>query len=183
MEPEELLAIYGYPLKDPAATCHACGALGTVGRAIRKVEEREVLHRQTCATCWPTEYRSLNAQWEAATNAWLTHAMNVRDSIEPSLRPHGQGAMGGATWDGVEAFVRDHIRPTQQSATPMSRVELGAIAAQYQQLEPELVGEMPQLVRTFIRDYAGPVESTVASTGLDSATSAATISRPEGEPL
>jgi hypothetical protein len=84
--------------------------------------------------------------------------MNFGDSIDPSLRPHGQGAMGGATWDGVEAFVRDHILPTQESATPMSRVELAAIAAQYLQLEPELVGEMPQLVRTFIQDYAGPLE-------------------------
>ncbi|MCC6244162.1 MAG: hypothetical protein IT353_15070 [Gemmatimonadaceae bacterium] len=160
MNPEGLLAIYGYPLKDPAAACHACGALGTVGRAIRKLGERETFHAQYCAACWPTESKRLSAQWDAATNAWLTDAIHSTDSIAPSLLSHAQSAMGAATWDGVEAFLRDHLLPAQQSASPRSRAELGAIAAQYVQLEKEYVGAMPPLVADFIQQYVAPPRAT-----------------------
>jgi hypothetical protein len=153
MEQEGVLVIYGYPLKAPAATCHACGTLGTVGRAIRKLDGREIFHRQYCASCWPTESKRLSAQWEAATSAWLTHAMNFGESAKPRLSPRRESAMGAATWDGVEAFVRDHLLPAKRSAVPPPRADLEAIAAQYCLLEKEYVGEMPPLVAAFIQQY------------------------------
>lgn len=157
MELEGILAIYGYPLKDPAATCRSCGALGTVGRAIRKLDEREIFHSQYCAACWPAESARLRTAWDGEMEAWLADRMA---GAEPSPVANIQSAIGAATWDGAEAFVRDHVLPAQRSSAPPSRAVLESIATQYKVFESEFVGEMPPIVAAFVQEYSKPLGRT-----------------------
>ena len=55
----------GLPPREPDAQCEACGAQGTVGRAVRFEENDEIreVHR-FCRTCWPEQSARYKARWE-----------------------------------------------------------------------------------------------------------------------
>ena len=134
MEQEGRLAVFGYPLLDPLAACHACGQRGTVGRAIRKQGNQEVFHAQICASCWPGEFERLSAEWDALSRDRL-HRGEVALGDTNGLPE--TSVLGAATWHGIERFIREQLLPPEQVVHPAYRTDLAAIAREYQQLESE----------------------------------------------
>src|SRR5450759_3530691 len=86
----------GLPLCEGEQQCAACGARGTVGRAMRTNQSGEPteIHR-FCAQCWPENAARLEARWNEelrlARDAWW------RDPSSTTA-PSGGTAFESATW-------------------------------------------------------------------------------------
>src|SRR5688572_18519770 len=85
------------PLREPDATCEACNARGTVGRAVRFGEAGEMLElHRFCAACWPEERARYEARWREesrlASDAWL------RDPEHAPRPPSLGSSFESATW-------------------------------------------------------------------------------------
>ena len=139
------------PLREPSATCESCGAIGTVGRAIRTDERGDAteVHR-FCFSCWPEQSARYRARWEEENR--LAHEGFLRRR-EP--RPDGSGGgmtFEAATWHGTLEFLRE-IKASMVAPVPPSRADLERIAADIRDRAPEVEGEMPFEVEAFLRRY------------------------------
>jgi hypothetical protein len=145
-------ALYGtdLPLREPEHTCEACGALGTIGRAVRFNDDSSVreLHR-FCRSCWPEQSARYRARW-AEEDRLATEAF-FRNPIAGGLSCPSM-ALEAATWHGaLEVLQMVHSRLKPQ--TPPSAKELAAIAAQWKAIASQLDEPMPMEIETFIRQY------------------------------
>ena len=141
------------PLIDPAAWCHACGVLGTVGRAIRYRDEVEITHVQFCATCWLDASTALQAEWNAEDIASME--AHRRDPAAPP-RPSTATTFASATWHGTDAFLRDYLPQLLRADDAPSPAQLREIAEACRALVPDRVGSMPDRVAQFIAVYGSP---------------------------
>src|SRR3954467_3914544 len=58
--------LYGtkLPLREPEQQCEACGAQGTVGRAVRIADGPVLLElHRFCRSCWPEQSARYRARW------------------------------------------------------------------------------------------------------------------------
>lgn len=141
----------GLPAREPDAECEACGARGTVGRAMRTdgAGHPTEIHR-FCLACWPEHSARYRARWEeetrVASEAWLRDPANAP-------RPPGRGAaFEAATWHSTLNLVRE-IRTALRPPNVPTPDALAQVAQQIQQYATELAGDMPLEVEIFLREY------------------------------
>ena len=147
-EDEELQA-HG---RDLAAACEACGALGTVGRAVRTDGRGAVaeMHR-FCLPCWPEQSARYRARWEEED----------RRRSDAFLRGHEPAGAGlgmwfqAATWHGTLDLVRE-IERTMIAPVPPAADDLARLATQIRAQGADLEGEMPIEVEMFLQRYGAP---------------------------
>ena len=140
----------GLPLCEPEQTCEACGASGTVGRAMRTNQEGypSEIHR-FCAPCWPEHSARYRARWQEEDR--LARQARFRDPLT-AKGPIGGTAFESATWHGALEFlecVNQTLRPSQT----LTASDLAAIAAQLTESAATHVGEMPFEIEHFIREH------------------------------
>src|SRR5262249_33019129 len=144
----------GLPLREPDTRCEACGARGTVGRAMRTdaAGVPTEIHR-FCAPCWPENAARFQARWNEetrlATEAWLR-------APDRTPQPAAKGAaFESATWHNALAIVREITLALRQSEPPTPE-DLAAFAEQLRAAAPELEGQMPFEIHAFIQAYGAP---------------------------
>ena len=142
------------PPREPDALCDACGARGTIGRAMRTDAQGTPteIHR-FCARCWPERAAQLQARWSEerrlATEAW----MRAPESVP---QPPAMGAaFESASWHEALTFVRE-VNRTLRSTEPPSAEDLADIAAELRTLAADREGPMPLEIEVFIQAYAAP---------------------------
>jgi hypothetical protein len=98
------------PLREPEAVCEACGARGTVARAIRTdASGAAVETHRFCARCWPENAARLRARWDeesrVATDAWMRAPQTAQLAAEMvASAPEREGPMPFE----IEAFIQMH---------------------------------------------------------------------------
>lgn len=139
--------------RDPAARCEACGAPGTVGRAVRTDGSGAVteMHR-FCAECWPEQSARYRARWEEEDR-------RRRDAFLRGRVPAAGAGPGmwfeAATWHGTLDLVRQLERTMIAPVAPAVD-DLARLAAQIRERAAEFEGEMPLEVEAFLQRYGAP---------------------------
>ncbi len=138
------------------ARCDACGALGTVGSATRHEQPPRIW--RFCGACWPRERARLEAEWDAETERWLHQP--VRGPADPGMPAPPGSSFDSRVWedayellDLVEGALAEPARPDRPGPTP---ADLRAIAADLQQVAPEMDGPPPPRIAEFLRRYGAP---------------------------
>jgi hypothetical protein len=148
----------GLPLREPEASCEGCGAVGTVGRAIRNAQDGAVLEmHRSCARCWPEESARYEARWREedrlATDAWLRG--------EPGAEPATRGmTFESATWHATLELLADARREMhrgQRGDAAPGAADLTRLAQQIRQQASEREGPMPMEIELFLQEYDPPV--------------------------
>jgi hypothetical protein len=144
--------LYGtnLPLKEPEQRCEACGAKGTVGRAVRIADGPVVLElHRFCRACWPEQSARYRARW--AEEDRLSQENFLRNP-----RPGGLAtpscAFEAATWHDALEILR-HLRMRMKPHPPPSPSELAAMAAQLKDFAAEIDEPMPLEIEMFVRRY------------------------------
>jgi hypothetical protein len=140
--------------RDPAAVCEGCGALGTVGRAVRTDEHGAATEEhQFCAACWPEQTARYRARWEEDHRRRVEAVFRGR---APAASAAGPGTwFETATWHGTLELVRQ-LEGAMRAPRPLATEDLARVAAQIRQWAPELEGEMPFEVEAFLQRYGAP---------------------------
>jgi hypothetical protein len=148
----------GLPPREPEASCEACGARGTVGRAIRTAQDGEPLEvHRFCARCWPEESARYQARWREedrlASEAWLRS--------EGQVSPPTRGmALESATWhitlDLLADSRREMRRREREGAAPLRDEDLTRLANEIRQQAPDMEGPIPLEVDMFLQRYGAP---------------------------
>ena len=155
MTPIATLHGTGLPLREPDAQCEACGAQGTVGRAVRFEENNEIreIHR-FCRTCWPEQSARYKARWEEesriATEAWMRAPRDV-----PPL-PSVATAFEAATWHTTLGVIRElllDLRRYERGDGPPTPEALARVAADLVEFATEVEEPMPLMIEAFIHRY------------------------------
>ncbi len=146
----------GLPPREPSAQCEACGATGTVGRAVRTdADGRMVEVHRFCATCWAEQSARYRARWEEETrvarDAWLS------DPVHIPQPPAGGASFESATWHATVAFLHEINRALRPPAPPTAE-QLAGIAADIRAHAHEMDGPMPIAVMAFLRLYGDAAE-------------------------
>ncbi len=142
----------GLPPQEPNEVCEACGAQGTVGRAMRTDQSGAPTEtHRFCAACWPEHSARYRARWEEerrlVTDAWFRAPRAARP-------PSGGMGFESATWHATLEFVRD-IRRASQELDGRQLAGLGRLAREMAAGAADRVGDMPWEVETFIREHEG----------------------------
>lgn len=141
------------PRREPAATCDACGAVGTIGRAVRTDERGDAteVHR-FCVDCWPEQSARYRARWNEEDRRWRDRFFRTE---EPGPPGGNRGmAFEAATWHAALELIRG-IERTMIAPVPPSTADLERLAEQIRQAAPELEGEMPFEIEAFLHRYEG----------------------------
>jgi hypothetical protein len=142
--------------RDPAATCEACGVLGTVGRAVRTDGTGGVteMHR-FCIDCWPEQSARYRARWEEQDR-------RQRDAFLRGRAPAAAAGPGmwfeAATWHGILDLVRQ-IERAMIAPVPPAADDLARIATEIREQAAEVEGEMPREVEGFLQRYGAPTSA------------------------
>jgi hypothetical protein len=147
----------GLPPREPDAACEACGARGTVGRAVRYGERREPLEvHRFCAACWPEERARYDARWgeqdRLAAEAWM------RAPDATSAPPSMGSAFESATWHTTLDLVTElwgELRRHERGDGPPEAEGLARLAAEIVARAAEMEGPMPLAVEAFVERF-GP---------------------------
>jgi hypothetical protein len=142
--------------RDADAVCEGCGAVGTVGCAVRTGPSGEALEiHRFCGACWPEQSARYRARWGEEDRVWSDQFFRGR----VPARGAGPGMQfGAATWHAalemVEQIERDMIAPVAPSPQALAR-----LAADLAHQAPHLEGDMPFAIEAFVRRYGveGPV--------------------------
>ena len=144
------LGVVGPSPREPDATCEGCGTTGTIGRAVRIDGDGNATEtHRFCLTCWPEQSARYRARWEDED----------RRSADDFFRGRREAQAGpgmtfeASTWHGTLDFVR-LIERSMIAQIPPSPPDLAKIAADIQARAPEVEGEMPFEIESFIRRYA-----------------------------
>ncbi|MBL8998805.1 MAG: hypothetical protein JNL44_15940 [Gemmatimonadetes bacterium] len=138
------------PPREPEQRCEACGAQGTVGRAVRFEEDGEAkeLHR-FCRACWPEERARYQARWDEedrlATEAFFRSGV-TGGHASPSR------AFEAATWHGVLDVLHE-IQRQMAPHQPPSPESLQALARSWEALAKEIEDPMPLELEWFVRAH------------------------------
>jgi len=142
----------GLPLREPEAVCEACGAHGTVGRAIRTdATGAAVETHRFCASCWPENAARFRARWDeesrVATDAWMR-------APQTAPQPAAMGAaFESATWHNALDLVR-LVNLWLRRSPPPSASDLAQLAAEIVASAPEREGPMPFEIEMFIQMHS-----------------------------
>lgn len=145
----------GLPLREPDAQCEACGARGTVGRAVRFEENDEIreIHR-FCRGCWPEQSARYKARWEEetriATEAWMRAPHEV--PAPPSLGAAFEAATWHLTLDVIRELLLDLRRHERGDSAPTPE-DLARFAADLVEFANEVEEPMPLMIEAFIHRY------------------------------
>lgn len=148
----------GLPAREPEASCEACGARGTVGRAIRTAQDGEPLEvHRFCARCWPEESARYEARWREedrlATEAWLRSAGTVSP---PTRGMTFESATWHMTLDLLTEIMRE-VRRRERGEDAAPRPEdLARLADEIRQQAAEMEGPMPLEVEMFLQRFGAP---------------------------
>lgn len=138
------------PPVEPDQQCEACGAQGTVGRAIRFTPAGEIheMHR-FCAECWPEQQSRYQARWRH-------QSVRERDA---RLRGAATGGLSGmstafesSTWDGVSSLI-DGLREHAMTRGRAAQHDLRRFADEMFDTRDAHVGTMPFEVASFIAQH------------------------------
>lgn len=146
----------GLPPREPQATCEACDAIGTVGRAARTDAEGQIveLHR-FCARCWPEQSARYRARWDEEERLAREHWHRSGRRAPP---PPSRGtAFESATWHVLLELVgtlNDALHPVP----PPTAKDLAAIAAEIIARRDEYEGPMPSVIEAFVRTHSARKE-------------------------
>lgn len=148
----------GLPAREPEVSCEACGARGTVGRAIRTAQDGEPLEvHRFCARCWPEESARYEARWREedrlATEAWLRSAGTVSP---PTRGMTFESATWHMTLDLLTEIMRE-VRRRERGEDAAPRPEdLARLADEIRQQAAEMEGPMPLEVEMFLQRFGAP---------------------------
>jgi hypothetical protein len=128
--------------RQPQAHCDACGAFGTVGRATRYEAPPQVW--RFCRACWPAERARLQAAWEAETER----------------RPPQGCSFDSRVWEDayelLDLLENAMARPAPPGNAAPTLADLRALAAEMQQLAPDMDGPPPPRIAAFLQRYGLP---------------------------
>jgi len=138
------------PGRDAEAMCEACGAVGTIGRAVRTHPGGEPVEtHRFCNKCWPEESARYRARWTEEDRLATERFMRQRN-------PSGGAGPGmqfeAATWHEPLKFVREIERALRESVN-LSPQDLDEIANDLRRVAPHLDGEMPWEVEAFLHRF------------------------------
>ena len=139
--------------RNPAATCEACGTLGTIGRAVRTDPSGAATEtHRFCAGCWPEQSARYRARWQEEDRR------RSDDFLRGRSRTVGAGPgmwFQAATWHGALDVVRQ-IERLMIAPIPPAAQDLAPLAAQIREGLGKLEGEMPFEVESFLQRYGAP---------------------------
>jgi hypothetical protein len=141
--------------REPGAVCEGCGAVGTIGRAVRTTSTGEPVEvHRFCIACWPEQSARYRARWEEEQRIQTDQFMRgriVARGAGPGM--HFVAATWHATLELVEQVERTMARPL-----PPSPQQLARLAAEISKNVSQFEGEMPFQIEAFIHRYGGHAE-------------------------
>ena len=136
--------------REPDAVCEGCGAVGTIGRAVRMASTGDVMEaHRFCIACWPEQSARYRARWSEEDRVHSDQFMRGR----VPARGAGPGMhFVAATWHASLELVQQ-VEASMIRLSPPSPQGLARMAAEIQRHASQLEGEMPFAVEAFIARY------------------------------
>jgi hypothetical protein len=152
MSPSSISLIYGtgLPVREPDRSCAACGAQGTIGRAVRFTHEGNIREMyRFCSTCWSDQRAHYRKKWtEESRREYERFAIEhpTRDWSDPPM------AFEGASWHNALELL-GQVQGRRRPGAPTSRSALAVLALQFKRLAADIDEPMPPEIEELVRTY------------------------------